>query len=261
MRNVVEVEEADQAIRERLHAGLEKTRRAKHTLFHSNQKMVFWIAKKYQGRGLPLMDIVQEGSLGLMKAVEKFDYSRGNKFSTYATWWIRQAITRAIADQSRLIRVPVHMVDFINKVRWARQEHEILQGREPTAQELAAKLEISEVKAARALALLQDVASIDDVDEGGNTLADRLADPAPSSEEVLLQKQREIIIGDELALMPSRERNVICLRFGIGREREHTLEEVGQRYGVTRERIRQIEAKAIRKLQHPSRSKKFQALL
>ncbi|MDR3515788.1 MAG: sigma-70 family RNA polymerase sigma factor [Azospirillaceae bacterium] len=261
LRSVVEDKEADQAIRERLSAGLEKTRKAKDRLFHSNQKMVFWIARKYQRRGLPLMDIVQEGSLGLMKAVEKFDYSRGNKFSTYATWWIRQGISRAIADQSRLIRVPVHMVEFINKVRRARQEHEILRGREPTAQELAAKLEISEAKAAKALVLLHDVASLDEGDANENRLSDVLVDSAPSPEDGILQKEREAIICEELSGMDSRDQDVICLRFGIGEDSEHTLEEVGQRYGVTRERIRQIESKALAHLSHPLRLKKFRPLL
>jgi RNA polymerase primary sigma factor len=260
LRSLVEDEEADPAIREKLSAGLSKTRKANHRLFHSNQKMVFWIARKYHNRGLPLMDLVQEGSLGLMKAVEKFDYSRGNKFSTYALWWIRQAITRAIADQSRLIRVPVHMVEFINKVRRARLEHEILQGCEPTALELAVRLEISETKAAQAVVLLQDVAPIEEMDSSGNTLADRLADSAPSSEEGILQKEREVVISRELAGLSGRERDVICRRFGIGREGEQTLEEIGQVYQVTRERIRQIEAKALGKLQHPSRSKTLQML-
>lgn len=261
LRGVVEADEIDQGIRERISAGLEKTRKAKHRLFHSNQKMVFWIARKYQNRGLPLMDIVQEGSLGLMKAVEKFDYSRGNKFSTYATWWIRQAITRAISDQSRLVRVPVHMVEIVNKVRRARQEHEILHGREPTAQELAARLEIAERKAAHAFALLQDVALIEEADSSGSTLVDRLVDPAPSAEEEILRKEREVIIGRELAGMDGRSRDVICLRFGIGEETEHTLEEIGQRYGVTSERIRQIESKALVHLAHPLRLKKFRPLL
>jgi len=261
LRNVIEAGEVNQAIRDKLSAGLEKTKKAKCRLFHSNQKMVFWIARKYQRHGLPLMDIVQEGSLGLMKAVEKFDYSRGNKFSTYALWWIRQAITRAIADQSRLIRVPVHMVEFVNKVRRARQEHEILQGREPTAQELAARLEISEGKAAKAMALLHDVPSIDEEDASGNRLSDMLVNPAPSPEEGILQEERQDIIGKELAAMDSRDRDVIRLRFGIGEESEHTLEEVGQRYGVTRERIRQIESKALAHLSHPLRLKKFRPLL
>jgi RNA polymerase primary sigma factor len=260
LRKVTEAEEVDQSIRGRLSAGLEKTRKAKHRLFHSNQKMVFWIARKYQNRGLPLMDLVQEGSLGLMKAVEKFDYSRGNKFSTYALWWIRQAITRAIADQSRLIRVPVHMVEFVNKVRRARQEHEILKGREPTAQELATKLEISEAKAAMALVLLDDVVSIDEADAIGKRPSYLLVDPAPSPEEGILNKEREDIVGKELAAMDSRESGIIRLRFGIGEESEQTLEEVGQRYGLTRERIRQIESKALAYLSHPLRLKKLRPL-
>ena len=261
LRRVVENKEADQTVKESLSAGLEMTRKARQKLFHSNQKLVFWIARKYQKRGLRLMDLVQEGSLGMMKAVEKFDYSRGNKFSTYATWWIRQAITRAIADQSRLIRVPVHVVEFINKARRARREHELRVGRELTAQELGEKLEISEAKAARILALLHEVKSIDEVDASEYMFSDLMVDPAPPPEEGILQKQREILISQELASMPSRERNIICLRFGIGCESEHTLEEIGQRYGVTRERIRQIESKALSRLSHPLRLKKLRYLL
>jgi len=261
LRSVVENDEVDQTIRESLSIGLEKTREAKLRLFHHNQRLLFSIAKKYQNPVLPLMDLVQEGSLGLMKAVEKFDYSMGNKFSTYATWWIRQAITRAIADQSRLIRVPVHMAEFVNKARRARQEHEILRGREPTAQELAAKLEISEAKAAQVLRLLQEVVSLDDVDGNGSALSDELIDSAPLPEEAILQKSRQVIIGKELASMSSRERNVICRRFGIGWEGEQTLEEIGQVYQVTRERIRQIESKALTHLSHPLRIKKFRPLL
>jgi RNA polymerase primary sigma factor len=259
-RRVIEAEEVDPSIRSRLSAGLEKTRKAKHRLFHSNQRLVFWIARKHQNRGLPLMDLVQEGSLGLMKAVEKFDYSRGNKFATYAIWWIRQAITRAIADQSRLIRVPVHMMEFVNKVRRAKQEHEILRGREPTARELATKLETSEAKAAMALVLLDDVASIDEADASGEMPSYLLVNPAPSPEEGILNKEREDIIDRELAEMDSRESDIIRLRFGIGEESEQTLEEVGQQYGVTRERIRQIESKALAYLSHPLRLKKFRPL-
>lgn len=261
LRKVLEGEEVDETIRERLFIGLEKTRKARHRLFHCNQKLVFWIARKYRNRGLALMDLVQEGSLGLMKATAKFDYSRGYKFSTYALWWIRQSITRAIADQSRLIRVPVHMLELVNKVRRAKQEYEIRQGREPTPPELAANLAITEAKAAKALVLLDEIASMDELDVSGDGLADLLVDPAPLPEECILQKYRDTLVARELAGISNRERLVICRRFGIGGEREHTLEEVGQLYGVTRERIRQIEAGALRKLRHPSRSKRLQWLL
>ena len=230
LRSVVEREEPDRTIRESLSAGLRMTRAAKQKLFDSNQKLVFWIARKYRNRGVPLMDLVQEGSLGLMKAVERFDYSRGNKLATYAAWWIRQAITRAIADQSRLIRVPVHMIEVVNRARRIIQKHEILQGREPTVLELAVKLNVSEAKAARVLGLLQEVASIDEVDVSGHERSSLLVDPAPSPEEAILQKSRKEVLGKELASMPSRQRNIICLRFGIGKESEHTLEEIGQQY-------------------------------
>lgn len=260
LRVIVEGHEINHDIRDNLSAGLEKTRKAQHKLFWHNQRLLFSVAKKYQSPILPIMDLIQEGSLGLMRAVKKFDYSRGNKFSTYAIWWIRQAITRAIADQSRLIRVPVHMVELINKARRVRQEYEILRGREPTHKEVSAKLEISEIKASKILFLLRDVVSIDEVEIGESRFSEILIDPAPSPEEKILQKSREVIIGKELAGLDSRDRDIICLRFGIGQEREHTLEEIGQRYGLTRERIRQIESNVLAHLSHPSRLKKFRAL-
>jgi RNA polymerase primary sigma factor len=206
------------------------------------------------------MDLVQEGSLGLMKAVEKFDYSLGNKFSTYAIWWIRQAITRAIADQSRIIRVPVHVVEVVNKVRRVKQEYNILRGRKPTIKELAEKLEISEAKATQILLIPQDVVSLDEVDDTGNMLYDLLIGPAPSPEERILQQDCKDLIRKELSRIPLRQRIVICMRFGIGVENEHTLEEIGQKYCVSRERIRQIEAKAIRSFKYPARLRNLKAL-
>jgi len=263
VNKIVRNPETNQNVREQLSAGLKKSEDAKNKLFFSNQKLVFWLAKKYLNRGLPLMDLVQEGSLGLMKAVERFDYTRGVKFSTYAVWWIRQSITRAIADQSRLIRVPVHMAELINKVRRIRGTYEIRQDREPTVTELATLLETSESKIVRALFLLQDtVVEIDGTDDARKkSVVESLFDPSPSPEEKSLQKEREAIIAKELARLPRRSRDVICRRFGIGRESDQTLEEVGQVYHVTRERIRQIEAKALRRLKHPAHSRKLQALL
>ncbi|MEI7608431.1 MAG: sigma-70 family RNA polymerase sigma factor [Rhodospirillaceae bacterium] len=261
LRGSVETLESNRSIIESMSAGLKKTREAKSRLFLSNQKLVLWIARKHQNRGLPLMDLVQEGNLGLLKAVDRFDYSMGNKFATYAMWWIRQSITRAIADQSRLIRVPVHMVELVNKVRWAVREHEILQGREPTTLELAAKLEIREAKAAQALLLLQDAVSLDEMDGIEVDHYNMLVDPSPSPEQGILQKSREVLIGKELSGMSSQKRTVICRRYGIGGGGEQTLEEIGQVYKVTRERIRQIESNALKQLSHPSRLKKFSSLL
>ena len=251
-------------ISRRMSIGEAKARRAKKEMVEANLRLVISIAKKYTNRGLQFLDLIQEGNIGLMKAVDKFEYRRGYKFSTYATWWIRQAITRSIADQARTIRIPVHMIETINKIN--RVSRQLLQemGREPTPEELGERLEMDEAKVRKVLKIAKEPISMETPigDDEDSHLGDFIEDTNITSPveaataEGLREATREV-----LANLTPREAKVLKMRFGIDMPTDHTLEEVGKQFDVTRERIRQIEAKALRKLRHPSRSEHLRSFL
>ncbi len=258
--SIAEVKEINREVA----VGEAKARRAKKEMVEANLRLVISIAKKYTNRGLQFLDLIQEGNIGLMKAVDKFEYRRGYKFSTYATWWIRQAITRSIADQARTIRIPVHMIETINKLN--RISRQMLQemGREPTPEELAVRMEMPEDKVRRVLKIAKEPISMETPigDDEDSHLGDFIEDTSVDSpiDSATMESLRETTHAVLAGLTP-REAKVLRMRFGIDMNTDHTLEEVGKQFDVTRERIRQIEAKALRKLRHPSRSEQLRSFL
>ena len=251
-------------INRQMSIGEAKSRRAKKEMVEANLRLVISIAKKYTNRGLQFLDLIQEGNIGLMKAVDKFEYRRGYKFSTYATWWIRQAITRSIADQARTIRIPVHMIETINKLNRISRQMVHEKGREPTPEELGERMDMSEDKVRRVLKIAKEPISMetpigDDEDSHlGDFIEDANVDsPVDSSIDEGLREATKDVLGS----LTAREAKVLRMRFGIDMNTDHTLEEVGKQFDVTRERIRQIEAKALRKLRHPTRSDHLRSFL
>tara|TARA_Y100000768_G_scaffold360769_1_gene318266 strand:+ start:1559 stop:3370 length:1812 start_codon:yes stop_codon:yes gene_type:complete len=258
--NVREIKE----INRNMSMGETKMRRAKKDMVEANLRLVISIAKKYTNRGLQFLDLIQEGNIGLMKAVDKFEYRRGYKFSTYATWWIRQAITRSIADQARTIRIPVHMIETINKLNRVSRQMMQDMGREPTPEELSKELDMPEDKVRKVLKIAKEPISTETPigDDEDSSLGDFIEDTVIESPlENATEESLHFATDDVLASLTAREAKVLRMRFGIGMNTDHTLEEVGKQFDVTRERIRQIEAKALRKLRHPSRSSHLKSFL
>jgi len=257
---VDEIKEANR----KMSIGEAKTRRAKKEMVEANLRLVISIAKKYTNRGLQFLDLIQEGNIGLMKAVDKFEYRRGYKFSTYATWWIRQAITRSIADQARTIRIPVHMIETINKLNRISRHMVQEYGREPTPEELSGKMDIAEDKIRKVLKIAKEPISMETPigDDEDSSLGDFIEDPTMSSPvDATTSSSLNDVVQEVLEGLTERESKVLRMRFGINMNTDHTLEEVGKQFDVTRERIRQIEAKALRKLRHPSRAEVLMSFL